>query len=127
MVVLAIIRMNHLTKVGNIVANSNSTMNNNNSSTDDHTASSVIHTEKMFLSNGNLGQEPTTPCVLNTPNTCTKNTSFFYDIPANMQANSVSGKVIVSIRYFLFSMISIRVLTCKIEKEKKMKSSPTID
>ncbi|CAF0895149.1 unnamed protein product, partial [Didymodactylos carnosus] len=38
----------------------------------------------MMLGNINEklnAQEPTTPCVLNTPNTCTKNSTFFYDIP----------------------------------------------
>jgi hypothetical protein len=92
MVMLAFVRMNHLTKTGSIVPNSStSTLMTN---TDDQTPSG-LHSEKLFLSNGNLGQEPTTPCVLNTPNTCTKNTTFFYDIPANMNATSMSGKTLL--------------------------------
>ncbi|CAF1049926.1 unnamed protein product [Adineta steineri] len=61
---------------------------------DEHTSSSSssssVHTEKMLLLNPNLSQEPTTPCVLNTPNTCTKNSTFFYEIPTSMHTTSLS-------------------------------------
>jgi len=57
-----------------------------------------INSEKMLLLNGNLSQEPTTPCVLNTPNTCTKNSTFFYEMPTAMHASTttittLSGKI----------------------------------
>ena len=78
-------RMNlhpHLTKAG-------ATMN-----TDEHTSSSsVVQPDKMLLLNANPYQEPTTPCVLNTPNTCTKNSTFFYEIPTSMQTTTLSGKI----------------------------------
>ena len=60
--------------------------------TDEHTPS-VVNTEKMFLLNPNLSQEPTTPCILNTPNTCTKNSTFFYEIPTAMHTTTLSGKI----------------------------------
>jgi hypothetical protein len=59
---------------------------------DEHTPS-VVNTEKMLLLNPNLSQEPTTPCVLNTPNTCTKNSTFFYEIPTAMHTTILSGKI----------------------------------
>ncbi|CAF5076466.1 unnamed protein product, partial [Rotaria sp. Silwood1] len=58
-------------------------------STDEHILS-VVSTEKMLVLNGNLSQEPTTPCVLNTPNTCTKNSTFFYEMPAPMHSTTLS-------------------------------------
>jgi hypothetical protein len=80
-------RMNHhphLTKAGT------TSTTNNVGSNDEHTPS-VVNTEKMFLLNGNLSQEPTTPCVLNTPNTCTKNATFFYEMPSSMHTTTLSG------------------------------------
>jgi len=86
-------RMNpHLTKA--------STTTNNVGSTDEHIPSG-INPEKLLLLNGNLSQEPTTPCMLITPNTCTKNSTFFYEIPTNMHTATLSGKLNED---FLFSM-----------------------
>ena len=53
----------------------------------------MINNEKMLILNGNISQEPTTPCVLNTPNTCTKNSTFFYEIPSAMHTPTLSGKI----------------------------------
>ncbi len=65
---------------------------NNVGSNDEHIPIG-INPEKMLLLNGNLSQEPTTPCVLNTPNTCTKNSTFFYEMPSSMHATTpISGK-----------------------------------
>ena len=80
---LAIARMNHLTKASTIGTNSNN---------DEH-SSSIINSEKMLLLNANITQEPTTPCVLNTPNTCTKNSTFFYEIPSTMHTPTLTGKI----------------------------------
>ncbi|CAF0815234.1 unnamed protein product [Rotaria sp. Silwood1] len=82
MVILAIVRMNHLTKASPVITNPNS------STTNDDNTSSIINTEKMLLLNGNIPPEPTTPCVLNTPNTCTKNSTFFYEIPSSMHTST---------------------------------------
>ena len=98
---LAILRMNHLTKETSLMSDSPATSiltaNCPNASaganTLDDAAVSHLHPDKIFLSNGTLGQEPTTPCVLNTPNTCTKNATFFYDIPTNMHTSSLNGNV----------------------------------
>jgi hypothetical protein len=87
MVMLAIVRMNHLTKASLVGTNPNS---------DEHT-SSLLNTEKMLLLNGNISQEPTTPCVLNTPNTCTKNSTFFYEIPSSMHTSTLMGKIFFSL------------------------------
>jgi hypothetical protein len=71
---------------------------NNVGSNDEHIPIG-INPEKMLLLNGNLSQEPTTPCVLNTPNTCTKNSTFFYEMPTAMHASTttttttLSGKI----------------------------------
>ncbi|UJR09797.1 hypothetical protein I4U23_014023 [Adineta vaga] len=62
--------------------------------TDEHTpsssSSSVVHSDRMLLLNPNLSQEPTTPCILTTPNTCTKNSTFFYEMPPSMQTTALS-------------------------------------
>jgi hypothetical protein len=85
---LAIVRMNHLMKASAGITNTNS------SSTTDEQTSSNVNNEKMLLINGNLSQEPTTPCVLNTPNTCTKNSTFFYEMPSSMHTSTLAGKVL---------------------------------
>ncbi len=85
---LAFVRMNHLTKAMTAVSNPNSS-----TTTDDHMPS-MINNEKMLLLNGNISQEPTTPCVLNTPNTCTKNSTFFYEMPSSMHTSTLTGKLI---------------------------------
>jgi hypothetical protein len=82
-------RMNphpHLTK-----ASTTTTTTNTVGSNDEHIPSS-INPEKMLLLNGNFSQEPTTPCDLITPNTCTKNSTFFYEIPTAMHSTNLSGK-----------------------------------
>ncbi|CAF1008365.1 unnamed protein product [Adineta steineri] len=84
MVMLAFVRMNHLTKASTGVSNSNQSL-----SSDDHMPS-IVNSDKMLLLNGNISQEPTTPCVLNTPNTCTKNLTFFYEIPSSMHTPTLS-------------------------------------
>ncbi|CAF0988555.1 unnamed protein product [Rotaria sordida] len=76
----------HLTKAS---PTTTTTTTNTAGSSDEHT-SSVVNAEKMFVINGSLSQEPTTPCVLNTPNTCTKNSTFFYEIPASMHTTTLS-------------------------------------
>jgi hypothetical protein len=81
-------RMNpHLTKA--------STTTNTVGSTNEH-GSSGINPEKLLLINGNLSQEPTTPSpyILNTPKTCTKDTTFFYEMPNAMQTATLSGKLV---------------------------------
>ena len=79
---------------------SHSTKTNLVGSTDEHLSTSAgHHPEKLLLLQGNLSQEPTTPCVLNTPNTCTKNTTFFYDIPSTLQAATIPT---LSGRFFFF-------------------------
>jgi hypothetical protein len=88
---LAIARMNHLTKASTIGTNPNSSTTN-----DEHT-SSLITNEKMLLLNGNIAQEPTTPCVLNTPNTCTKNSTFFYEIPSGLHIPTLTGKIFLMV------------------------------
>jgi hypothetical protein len=72
----------HLTKA--------STTTNTVGSTDEHIPSGV-NPEKLLLINGNLSQEPTTPSpyILNTPNTCTKNATFFYEMPTTMPTATV--------------------------------------
>ena len=84
---LAVVRMNHLTKASTVVMNPNSSI-----TTDDHMPS-IVNSEKMLLLNANISQEPTTPCVLNTPNTCTKNSTFFYEIPSTMHTSTLAGKI----------------------------------
>jgi hypothetical protein len=84
---LAIVRMNHLTKASTVGTNPNSSITN-----DEHT-SSLINNEKMLVLNGNISQEPTTPCVLNTPNTCTKNSTFFYEMPSSLHTSTLIGKI----------------------------------
>ncbi len=83
---LAVVRMNHLTKATTIGTNPNSSTTN-----DEHTTL-IVNNEKMLLLNANISQEPTTPCVLNTPNTCTKNSTFFYEIPSGMHMPTLTGK-----------------------------------
>lgn len=86
-------RMNHqhhLTKA-------NTTSSSAGGPNDEHpsssaTTSSVVNTDKLLLMNSGLSQEPTTPCVLNTPNTCTKNSTFFYEIPVPMHHTILSGE-----------------------------------
>lgn len=94
MVTLAVVRMNHLTKAGTMVAHANSSTTN-----DDHTPT-IVNSEKMLLINSNVPLEPTTPCVLNTPNTCTKNLSFYYDIPSSIHT-SLSGKFCLFFNFFI--------------------------
>ena len=84
---LAVARMIHLTKASTVVTNSNSSTVN-----DDHVSLMTNSTEKLFLLNGGIPPEPTTPCILNTPNTCTKNSTFYYEIPSTMHAPTLSGK-----------------------------------
>ncbi|CAF4488383.1 unnamed protein product [Rotaria magnacalcarata] len=67
--------------------------------TDEH-SSSMGNTEKMLLIHAGLSQEPTTPCVLNTPNTCTKNSTFFYEIPNSMHTTTLSVKTTFIINFF---------------------------
>ncbi|CAF0973353.1 unnamed protein product [Rotaria sordida] len=74
--------MNHLTKASTVITNSDS------STTNDDQTPSIVNSEKMLLLNGNISQEPTTPCVLNTPNTCTKNSTFFYEIPSTVHTST---------------------------------------
>ena len=93
MVMLTIVRMNHLTKATIAGTNSNSSL-----STDEHTSSNY-NTEKMLLLNANITQEPTTPCVLNTPNTCTKNSTFFYEMPSSMHTSTLMGKRFFSLSF----------------------------
>jgi hypothetical protein len=85
---LAIVRMNHLTKANTVGTNSNS------STTNDEHPSTILNNERMLLLNGNMGQGPATPRDdLNTPNTCTKNTTFFYDMPSAMHTPTLIGKI----------------------------------
>jgi hypothetical protein len=105
---LALARMNHLTKASTIGTNSNLTTNN-----DEHT-SSIINSEKMLLLNANINQEPTTPCVLNTPNTCTKNSTFFYEIPSTMHTPTLTGKI-----FSFFFSLSGSFLFGKLRRRKK--------
>ncbi|UJR36295.1 hypothetical protein I4U23_029024 [Adineta vaga] len=81
---LTLVRMNHLSKAS--TGTSNSTSSNNS----DDQITSIINSDKMLSLNGNISQEPTTPCVLNTPNTCTKNSTFFYEIPAAMHTTTLT-------------------------------------
>jgi hypothetical protein len=105
---LALARMSHLTKASTIGTNPNLSTSN-----DEHT-SSIINTEKMFLLNANITQEPTTPCVLNTPNTCTKNSTFFYEIPSTMHTSTLTGKF-----FFFFSSFSGSLLFGKLRRRRK--------
>lgn len=116
---LALARMNHLTKASNLGNNSNSSTNN-----DEHLPS-MSNNEKMLLLNPNIGQEPTTPCVLNTPNTCTKNSTFFYEIPSGVHTPTLNGKFCL---FFTFSAdpkgkrkrtLSFAIL-CHIYKHKQL-------
>ena len=84
---LALARMNHLTKASNVGNN-----NSNSSTNNDEHPPTMINNEKMLLLNPNINQEPTTPCVLNTPNTCTKNSTFFYEIPSGVHTPTLNGK-----------------------------------
>lgn len=95
-------RMNpHLSKA-NMTTTATTTATNTVGSNDEHIPTN-IHPEKMLLINGNLSQEPTTPCVLNTPNTCTKNSTFFYEMPASMHTSTTpSGKIKVLLLLLLF-------------------------
>lgn len=101
---LAVLRMNHLTKDTSLMSDSTTATTTIDSTTNhphetststnlDESTSSHLHPDKIFLSSGNLGAEPTTPCVLNTPNTCTKNATFFYDIPTNLHPSTLNGNV----------------------------------
>ena len=90
---LALARMNHLTKASNVGNN-----NSNSSTNNDEHPPTMINNEKMLLLNPNINQEPTTPCVLNTPNTCTKNSTFFYEIPSGVHTPTLNGK------FFFFSL-----------------------
>ena len=85
---LALVRMNHLSKA------SAGTSNSTSSTGSDDQMSSIGNTDKMLTLSGNISQEPTTPCVLNTPNTCTKNSTFFYEIPSSMHTPTLTGKII---------------------------------
>lgn len=99
-------RMNthsHLTKVSTTTANN--TNNNNHhhlvGSTEEHIPLG-IHPEKLLLLHANAGQEPTTPSAsLETPKTCSKSTTFYYEFLNTMHTNSTSaGK-----NYFLFERL----------------------
>jgi len=48
------------------------------------------HFPKHLYVNASLGEEPNTPCILNTPNTCTKNVTFFPEITSNLQTPSIT-------------------------------------
>ena len=52
------------------------------------------HFPKHLYVNASLGEEPNTPCILNTPNTCTKNVTFFPEITSNLQTPSITGKFV---------------------------------
>lgn len=82
---LAIVRMNNLMKA-NLVGSAHATA--------DEQSSTNLSNEKLLVLNSNITQEPTTPCVLNTPNTCTKNSTFFYEIPTTMNTSTIAGKQI---------------------------------
>ncbi|CAF1598576.1 unnamed protein product [Rotaria magnacalcarata] len=91
--------MNHLMKASTVVTNSNSSNSN-----DEHTPT-LVNNEKMLLINGNFSAEPTTPCfVLNTPNTCTKNQSFYYDIPCSMHTSTLMDTQSPSVPVFTQSL-----------------------
>ncbi len=95
-------RMNpHLTKA--------STTTNTVGSTDEHIPSGV-NPEKLLLINGNLSQEPTTPSpyILNTPNTCTKNATFFYEMPTTMPTATLPGKLNENFLFFI-SFIKLKI------------------
>ena len=91
-------RMNahsHLTKVSTTTTTTTTAAANTNlvGSTEEHIPSG-IHPEKLLLLNANTGQEPTTPSPsLNTPKTCSKRSTFFYEIPNAIHSHStLSGK-----------------------------------
>ncbi|CAF2803301.1 unnamed protein product [Rotaria sp. Silwood2] len=93
MVILAVVRMNHLTKASPVITNPNSLTTDDystQSTANDDSTPSTANSEKMLLLNGNIPPEPTTPCVLNTPNTCTKNSTFFYEIPSNVHTSTLT-------------------------------------
>lgn len=77
---LAIVRMNNLMKASLVGTNPNT----------DEQSSTNLSNEKLLILNSNIAQEPTTPCVLNTPNTCTKNSTFFYEIPSTMNTSTIN-------------------------------------
>ena len=90
-------RMNHhhptpLTKASSTTLSTTNPVGSTSSSADEHT-SSIGNADKILLLNASLSQEPTTPCILDTPNTCTKNASFFYESPFTIPTTSIlSGK-----------------------------------
>lgn len=96
-VMLALARMNRLSKASTVGSNPNSSTSN-----DEH-ASGMVNSEKMLLLNANIGQEPTTPCVLNTPNTCTITSTFFYDIPSSVPTSTSNGKFFFASGSLLFA------------------------
>ncbi|CAF3572185.1 unnamed protein product [Rotaria socialis] len=77
-------------------------------STGEHTPS-MGNTEKMLLLHGGLSQEATTPCVLNTPNTCTKNSTFFYEIPNSMHTTTLSEAQTPSVQVLSQTSISTEI------------------
>lgn len=81
-------RMNHQpTK-----ANNNNTSANASSTTGNEHSLVMKHVPKHLQMNANLAEEPNTPFILNTPNTCTKNFTFFSELPTNLQTPSVMGE-----------------------------------
>ncbi|CAF2123949.1 unnamed protein product [Rotaria magnacalcarata] len=88
--------------------------------TDEH-SSSMGNTEKMLLIHAGLSQEPTTPCVLNTPNTCTKNSTFFYEIPNSMHTTTLSEAQTPSVQ-----VLSQTSTSAEIENRSNNQSSSTL-
>ncbi len=72
----------------------------------------------MLFLTPNLSQEPTTPCVLNTPNTCTKNSTFFYEIPTNMHTTTTLSGMINSYIYFFYFDVIYQIKKKKRKEEK---------
>ena len=70
-------------------------MSANTVRTTDESTASITGTEKTFFINANLSHDPTTPSVLNTPSTCTKSSTFFYEIPVSMHATTLTGETLV--------------------------------
>ena len=104
-------RMNHhhhppLTKASATNPSTTHTVGSTSSSTDEHTSSIGGNTDKVLLLSASLSQEPTTPCILDTPNTCTKNASFFYESPFNIPTTTTTTSIlpgkhnVVSVRPF---------------------------
>lgn len=106
-----------------------STKTNLVGSTDEHlsTSSAGRHPEKLLLIHGNLSQEPTTPCVLNTPNTCTKNSTFFYEIPSTPHtttATSTLSEASSSTVQVFTVPPSIHIETCSTDSKSTDVSKP---